>query len=206
MLYNTNNVVTPKALLPSFIPAGIHENISLVNVKVEESPKGYTFIAFEFKDDQSNTFTYTEWPKTSDRPYTAMSDDERAKFENKIQNQVSKITQVLETFVPKGTYTPIEVNSFIDFITKVKELLKDKMDNTKVRIKVVYDNKNYTTFPTFADEVFIESMSVSKENSKIRQLGKDRMTKSYPDTNQRSTNPFASQEHLPVPSSTLSPF
>ena len=54
----------------------------------------------------------------------------------------------------------------------------NKADKSKlVRVKIVYDNKGYTTLPSYAKYTFIEPMTVSKENSAIVELGIDNFTR-----------------------------
>lgn len=177
MLYSTKDVRTANDK-PAFIPPGIHENIKMTDVKYSETIKGNEFLAFYFEDKHGNTLSHTEWPVRATRPVTAMSEDERKKFEATIAMQMSRIKQIIETFLPRGSYDDIEANSFKDYSEKLIKLLGNKYKDVLLRVKVVYDRNNWTALARDANRQFIEPMSISKEDSKIQILDTDKMERS----------------------------
>jgi hypothetical protein len=74
----------------------------------------------------------------------------------------------------------VKGNSFEEFALNTIKALGDSYKGVKVRIKVIYDKRNFTALPSYTNYDWIELMSVPKELSKIKILAKDKMAKSAP--------------------------
>ena len=157
-----------------YMEAGIHENCNLTSIRVEKSPNGNNFIAFEFVNEHGYTVTHTEWEPKGDDPL---------KVEQKAAKLIERIKQIVTKFVPEDAFV-FEAKSFEDFCKKTKFLLEKYNFNTKkVRIKVIYNDKGFTTLPAYAKFQFIESMDIAKEASKIRILSIDTMVRPQVESN-----------------------
>lgn len=159
---------------PTYIPAGIHENIRLIEVKYDISPNNNEFLAFTFQNENGDTLTNTEWPTKFKVPFEQMSEIDQAKKVKWIRNQMSKIRQIVEAVVGK-LEEEIEGGSFAEVAKNVIKVLGDSYKDKLVRIKAVYDDKGFVTLPNWAEKTFIENVvDVPKESTKIRQLPSDR--------------------------------
>lgn len=178
----------------SYLEAGIYDNLTLTEIRVDKSKNGNNFIAFYFSDPNNNTVPKTEWePK-----------GEGEELERKEMNIMERINHIA---INSGLFTHeefvIQADSFSDYIRKVKEKFetkKDKWPQTKLRIKVVYDDNDYTTLPRYTKYTWLESMDIPKEQSKIKIIPNiDKMNRSNvsPDTNvPQQSNPFESGQLL----------
>ena len=173
MAYKLTSALDVKLADKNFIEAGIHENISLVGVRAEKSVNGNNFIEFKFANDSNASFTHTEYEPSR----TQMDTDET--MDSKANNQLSRILQLMKVFYTTEALasTKAEFDSFEGMTKWVKESL-DAADKTqKMRVKIVYNDKGFTTLPRYAKYTFIEPMSVSITDSKIKVLGIDTMVR-----------------------------
>ena len=172
-----------------YIPVGIQENVALKSAKVTTSPNGNLFLEITFEKDGA-TLTQTEWKPTK---FGNMSDEDLQKKED---TQFSRMMQVLLCFY-KDEELIFNATSFEGWAAEVSNYL-NKADKSKLlRMKVVYNNKNYTTLPTYAKYTFIEPMSISKEESSIIELGIDKFTRSVIADQESDKDPLNVVEETP---------
>lgn len=153
-----------------FIPAGIHENVTLKSARVAESPTGLKFLEIVFEKNGA-TLTQTEWKPTK---FEGMDDSALQKKED---TQFSRMMQILlcwysnEQLVFNGT-------SFEEFSQEVVNYLNNADKSKKLRVKIVYNDKGYTTLPSYARYTFIEPMVLPEgQTSSIIELRIDNFTK-----------------------------
>jgi hypothetical protein len=179
-LYNTAIVDNDNRDKPTFVDVGIHDNIKLVNVRSEISKNNNPFLSFDFENEKGDRLFKTLWEVKSKKPLQEMTEQEKSNFEYRIKCQIGLVKQIIETFVPKGSYKEAEVNSFKEFADWVVSTLGNSYKEQKIRVKVVYDNRNFATLPDNINSTFIENMC-PKEESKIRLLPTDKMERVLPD-------------------------
>ena len=153
-----------------FISAGIHENVTLKSARVAESPTGLKFLEIVFEKNGA-TLTQTEWKPTK---FEGMDDSALQKKED---TQFSRMMQILlcwysdEQLVFNGT-------SFEEFSQEVVNYLNNADKSKKLRVKIVYNDKGYTTLPSYARYTFIEPMVLPEgQTSSITELRIDNFTK-----------------------------
>jgi len=175
----------------SFMDAGIHENITLSKVEYNTSKNGNQFIAFYFKDANGNQVSKTEWePKKRD------DNDDISKKQENVMSRIKHIC-VNSKLLTEDEFT-FKVNSFEELAKKVVELLeskKDKWDTTKLRVKVIYDDNNYTTLPRYTKFVWLENMEIPKDQSKIKKLPLDKFEREEADKEPDVANPYDELEN-----------
>ena len=187
MAYTMNKDIPVEGNGSAFLDAGIHENIKLTDVKYDESRNGNKFIAFYFQDGNGNQVPKTEWePK-----------GEGEDLERKQANVMQRLKHIaVNSGILSEDEFQFSVDSFEELGKKVEELLKskkDQWDKNKLRIKVVYDNNNYTTLPRYTKFACLENMNkIPSEQSKIKILPAiDKMKRDEADNEpQVNTNPF----------------
>ncbi len=142
----------------NYMPVGINENITLKEVNVKKTDNGRDFLEIVFENEQGQTATMTEW-KNEKNMWIKTDADLQARDDQ----QFGRILQVLDAV--KGGHNDFEGSSFVDMINWAKEQFADG-DNDPVRLKVNFDKKGYTRVSSYG--VFIEPMSVAKEESQIK--------------------------------------
>lgn len=193
MLYSVNKDTNADQTLDSssvFLEAGIHENAELKSVEFKTLDSGTKFIAFYFEDTNGYKMSHTEYePKQ-----TPGSTDEQ--YHDKVANQISRIKQIVTKFIPDEEFI-IEVDTFDAFGKRVISLLGERYVGKKIRIKVVYSDKGYTTLPRYWKFQFIESMDIPQDKSKIRILSIDNISRPKPNKEETVKNPFTDNTKSP---------
>ena len=155
-----------------FLDGGIHEDLHMDSLDFKTSDNDNKFLAWYFKDANGKQVSHTEWEPTR------RDTDTEESFSKKISNMVSRIGQIMVQggYISREQF-PSSYTDFQLFATTIVNLLPVDYKNRKVRIKVVYststNGKSYTGLPKYAKYQFIESMSVSKDDSLIQVLGID---------------------------------
>lgn len=187
-MYTVNKNIDSESNATNFIDVGIHENVELIEVRFDKSPKDNHFLAFKFKDSKGKELSHTEWEPV---------DPDSKKLADKIVNQTKRVKHIATKFVTEDDFT-FDATDFQDFAHKTISVLTGKFEGKKVRIKVVYSWNNFTSLPNYVP--FIESMSIPKEQSKLEITSIDKMTKDSPDSEKRviGDNPFAKTEDEPA--------
>lgn len=193
----TINIETEQSGL-SYITPGIHENLRLAKpdgsypIVYEKSKNGSEFIAFHFLNKEGQTFVHTEWVPSS---------DDSTVLEKKQANLVKRLLHIGKKLVDVSLFKGIKTESFELLTKSYINIIGDSYKNKLFRGKIVYNNKNYTTFPNYVP--FLESMSIPKEDSNLKMGNDDKVTKTKADVIQSRPNPFtADSEPLQVEADT----
>lgn len=186
-----------------FLDAGIHENITMYDVKYDVStPGGNKFICFYFQDEKNHKSSHTEYePKPLTelprgielKPGETVDQVLKSLYEKKVSNSISRIGQILVSggYITREQFPNVTSWDFESFCRQVVALLNNSgYKSKKVRAKFVYNKKGYTSLPQHVSRQFIESMNISKEDSKIQKLNHDVFTKPVADNENNSPNPY----------------
>lgn len=168
-MYSTKTATTNNVEFnSSYMPVGINENVFLKSVTVEKSPQGKDFIRFTFENENKQTAEFTEW-KNEKNMWIKTDED----LQNRDNQQFGRILQLVNCYYDN---TPeFEGSSFAEMINWVKNTLAQGVanDNKPLRVKVIYDNKGYTRVSS--NGIYVESMTVAKEQSQIKLFKRDLM-------------------------------
>lgn len=176
-----------------FIPAGIHEGVSLKSARVAESPTGRKFFEIIFEKDGA-TLTQTEWRPDNKNGTLSVED-----VQKKEDTQFSRVMQILLCFY-KNEELNFNGTSFEEFSKEVVDYLNNADKSKLLKIKIVYNDKGYTTLPSYARFTFIEPMELPEgKTSAIAELGIDQFVR--PVIADRET-PTATLNTAPVASAT----
>lgn len=166
MIYSTELANQIQESKNKYLEAGIHDNVKFVSARVDKSINGNIFIEFKFEKDEQ-TMTHTEWESTK-KPMESEED-----FQNRANRQVKRILQILSCFYPKEALV-FAGSPFSEFANWVVNLLNAANKDILLRVKIVYNNKGYTTLPNYCKFTFIEPMNLPEgQVSKITELNID---------------------------------
>lgn len=154
---------------PSYLPAGIQENLLLTGFRHETSKNGKNFVEFKFERDGQQV-THTEWEPR---------DENVEKLTSKQLNQLVRTIRILACFYDKVRLHKGDLrftgDSFSEYATWVENLLKPELNGetkTPLRAKIIYNDDGYTALPKKHWETFIEPMTVTE--TKIKKEANDR--------------------------------
>lgn len=168
----------------SYVLPGINENLRLEKANGEYpirygvSKQNNEFVEFAFLNEEGQTFTHTEF---------APMDEDVEKRNKKTANQVKRIMHILTKIVPKESIS-FKAETFKEFVEKIIAIVGDNYKGKLFRGKVVYNDRNYTTFPNYVP--FIENMEVEKDKSRLTISGDDKVVKTKSDPIRDTKNPF----------------
>lgn len=181
----TTNIETEQSGL-SYIPPSIAENLRLAKpdgtfpIVYEKSKNGSEFIAFHFLNPEGQTLVHTEWVPVSDDPEIKKKKD---------ANLTKRLLHIGKKFVSADAFKAMAKTENFEqmakaYITIIGDNYKGKLN----RGKIIYNNKNFTTFPNYVP--FLESMSVPLADSKLKMSPDDKIVKSKADVIPSRPNPF----------------
>lgn len=160
-MYSTKTAIESTGSI--YMNAGINDNVTLSNVEVTKSPTGKDFIRFTFSDADGKTAEMTEWK--NEKSMYVKTDAELQKEDDR---QFGRIMQIIKCYISE--VPDVELNSFVDMINWVKTTLNGVNKDTKLRLKVVYDNKGFIRVSK--NGIFVEPMAV--QESRIVLTGRDK--------------------------------
>lgn len=162
-MYSTKTATTNnQEFNSSYMPVGINEDVILKEVNVNKTANGNDFLEIIFKNSTDQTATISEW-KNEKNMWIKTDED----LQRRDDQQFGRILQIIDAV--NGSHADFEGSSFVEMINWVKSQLN--INDTKLRLKVVYDNKGYTKVSSLG--IFIEPMTVAKEESQIKLFKKD---------------------------------
>ena len=180
MLYSVTADIQKKDISNRYMGVGIHENSELTSIEYKKTDKGSELIAFYFENELKEKLSHTEWRVMPTKNINTMSEKESKTYFSLVTGQIRRLNAIATTFISEEAFRAVKGNTFEEFCTNVIKAIGDSYKGVKVRIKVVYDKRNFTALPSYTNYDWIELMTISKEASKIKILAKDKMTKSAP--------------------------
>lgn len=194
-MYSTKTATTNNTEFnSSYMPVGINENVTLKEVNVNKTPQGRDFLEIIFENEQGQTATMTEW-KNEKNMWIKTDED----LQNRDNQQFGRILQVIDA--ANGSHIDFEGSSFVEMINWVKAQLEPATnpDNIRqgMRLKVVYDKKGYTKVSSLG--VFVEPMSVAKEESQIKLWKNDLLERPVQADVEKPVDPLAAGTNSSAP-------
>ena len=180
MLYSITADIQKKDTSNRYMEPGIHENCELTSIEYKKTDRGSELIAFYFENSLGEKLSHTEWRVQPTKDINTMSEKESKVYFSLVTGQIRRINAIATTFVSAETFRNVKGNTFEDFCNSAIATIGGAFKGVKVRIKVVYDKRNFTALPSYTNYDWIEPMTISKEDSKIKILAKDKMVKSAP--------------------------
>lgn len=197
-MFSTNTaVINAEEFTSSYMPAGINDNVTLKEVNVRKSPTDKDFLEIVFENENGQTASMSEWK--NEKNMWIKTDEDLQRRDNA---QFGRLLQIINCFYP--SIPDANLNTFKEMIDWVKAQLTPMIPlKKKLRLKVVYDKKGYTTISS--NGIFVEDMSTEK--SQIKKFVRDNFERPV-QADVESTDPLASTvkvESTPV-TETKDPF
>lgn len=169
-MYNFDDSI-PSKPVNSFMDVGIHEDVKMDRWEYKVSENGNKFLALYFKNKLGEEVSHTEWEP---------SDPSQEILKDKVTNQVTRFKYILESLVPGKEFT-FKADNFETFCSNILKILNESYEGKLVRLKVIYNNKNFTCLPRYIRSTWIETMDIPSDQSRIKILSGDKMSKTEAD-------------------------
>lgn len=134
------------------IPAGINENVKIVDIAIEDLKKdgtGGKVLRFHFQAQDGALFSHTEFAVNDAeiaRNASFAKKNPQEEIVKEYQAQGSRIKHILGAFVPEEENV-IDPKSWEDYMEKVLKVAGRAFDGRLFRIKLILNNKDYERFP-----------------------------------------------------------
>jgi len=179
MLYKVTEDLQKKNVSNRYMDVGINENVELVSVEYKPTEKT-EFIAFYFENEDKAKLSHTEWKIRQSVPVEQMDPDAASLHLRLVNDQIRRINAIVTTFIPEEKFREVKGDTFEEFCKNTIDALGDTYKGVKVRIKVVYDKRNFTSLPKYTNYTWIEKMTIPREESEIKIFSSDKMTRVFP--------------------------
>jgi len=181
MLYSVTAELQKNDTGRKYMEPGIHPDTDLVSVEYKKTDKGSELIAFNFVNALGEQFAHTEWRVMPHKNVDTMSEKESDLYIRLVTSQIRRINKIITTFISEERMRDeVEGLTFEEFCLSVVKALGTSNEGVKIRIKVIYDKRNFTALPAYTNYEWIELMSIPASESKIKILNKDKMEKDIP--------------------------
>lgn len=159
-MYNTKAAtINNDEFSSSYMPVGINENIILKDITIEKSPTGRDFLRITFENEAEQTVEMTEWK--NEKNMWIKTDEELQRRDNV---QFGRILQLVNCFFE--TTPEVELNSFVDMISWVKNILSPLIPTKKkIRLKCIYDKNGYVRVSQ--NGIYVEPMDTKETQIKL---------------------------------------
>lgn len=197
-MYSTKTATVNNSEFNSnYMPVGINEDVILKEVNVKKSTTNKDFIEFVFSNEQGQTATMTEW-KNEKNMWIKTDED----LQKRDDQQFGRILQILNCFYPDGV-EEANISTFAEMINWVSNKLPSTLTaDKKLRLKVIYDKKGYTTVSSYG--IFVELSTIAKENSQIKLFKNDLLERAVVADKEPANDPFAAPTNSTSAEETLS--
>lgn len=159
-MYNTKAAtINNDEFTSSYMPVGINDNVTLKEITVEKTQNGRDFLRITFENETEQTVEMTEWK--NEKNMWIKTDEELQRRDNV---QFGRILQIVNCFFE--TTPDVELNSFVDMINWVKNILTPLIPTKKkLRLKCIYDKNGYVKVSQ--NGIFIEPMDIKETQIKL---------------------------------------
>jgi len=160
---NQSTQVQEKSSIPS-IPVGINENCTLENISRESAANGSPYLCFTFNNLEGNVLKHLEWDVDPERVNKKEGENQDEAVARKVNNMLIRIKHICTKFVDTNSFS-VNGKTFIELCDNLITFMGIKYQGISVRLKVVYNYKDYTSLPNFCP--FIETMTTNPTELKI---------------------------------------
>ena len=149
---------TPESQGVNPMPAGINEDVKLMDIAYEPSKEGSTdmCLSFYFENKDGQQLRHVEWPidpeETRKRAMAAGEDPQTA-VQNRYKAQGIRIKHIVTKVIP-AEKAVVKAETFQQYATGVSQLVKAALPAGPFRLKVLLNKKDYSTLPPYTP--FIE--------------------------------------------------
>jgi hypothetical protein len=168
------------------IPVGINENCTFKGMEVKKDKNGNSYMSFKFVDSNGNELNHNEFDVNPQYVTPKEGESKEDAVLRRVNNMLIRVKHICTTFMPKDQFN-VRGNDFVELCQNIAQVMSNvNTQATPVRLKVVYDYKDYNAVPNYAP--FIEPMSVANTSLRITQYDKLQKTAATATTEVQQTD------------------
>jgi len=152
------------------IPVGVNEGCTFKGMEVKNDKNGNSYMSFKFADANGNELTHNEFDVNPQYVTPKEGESKDDAVLRRVNNMLIRVKHICTTFMPKDQFN-VKGSNFSELCTNIAQVMGNvNTEAVPVRLKVVYDYKDYNAIPNYAP--FIEAMSVANTVLRITQFDK----------------------------------
>lgn len=160
-MFNAKDINSSIKTGGSKIPAGIHLNVRLTNVTVDES-----FIEFDLQDTQGRIQNNRVWIPELDKTSARGEKTVEQVYEENVQNRLKQITQYLRAFLTDDELAKFSAESFSEYAKKAAQVLNARLNNATLNVKLIKTAdlmfSDFPFYPPYAEKYVEDQPSTLK--------------------------------------------
>ena len=176
-MYEINQSLDATGIIgASPIPVGVNENCTFKGIEVKQDKNGNSYMSFKFSDSHGNELTHNEFDVNPQYVTPKEGESKEDAVLRRVNNMLVRIKHICTTFIPKDKFNVRGAN-FTELCQNIASVMSTvNTTSVPVRLKVVYDYKDYNSVPNYVP--FIEPMSVQSTVLRLTQYDKLQKTAS----------------------------
>ena len=152
------------------IPVGVNEGCTFKGMEVKTDKNGNSYMSFKFVDSNGNELNHNEFDVNPQYVTPKEGESKEDAVLRRVNNMLIRVKHICTTFMPKDQFN-VKGNNFSELCANIAQVMSNvNTEAVPVRLKVVYDYKDYNSVPNYAP--FIEAMSVANTSLRITQYDK----------------------------------
>ena len=175
---NSNLEVRETSSTPT-IPVGINDNVTLVSVTKEHDKNSNAYLQFLFKNADGAELKHNEFSINPDYVTPKPGETTDQAINRKVNSMLIRIKHICTKFIATESFT-VKAGTFDELCDVISTKMQTADLTKKVRLKVVYNYRDYASLPNFCP--FVEEMTVPVSGLKINPTY-DKMERAAASTN-----------------------
>lgn len=154
------------------IPVGINENVKFSGLEKKADKNGNSYLSFSFTDSDGNSLMHNEFEINPQYVTPKEGESKEDAVSRRVNSMLIRIKHICTQFISADQFV-VSGADWSSFCDNVVQLMQNRDYSKTLRLKVVYNYRDYASLPNYAP--FVETMEASP--SKLR-IGKyDKMEK-----------------------------
>ena len=154
------------------IPVGINENVKFSGLEKKVDKNGNSYLSFNFTDPEGNVLTHNEFEINPQYVTPKEGESKEDAVNRRVNSMLVRIKHICTQFISADQFV-VSGTDWSSFCTNLVQLMQNRNYSKALRLKVVYNYRDYASLPNYTP--FVETMETSP--SKLRISKNDKLVK-----------------------------
>ena len=146
------------------IPVGINENVKFTGIEKKADKNGKPYLAFMFQDSEGNALMHNEFEINPQYVTPKEGESNEDAVSRRVNSMLVRIKHICTQFISAEQFV-VTGSSFEEFCTNLVTLMSNKDYSKLLKLKVVYNYRDYNSLPNFVP--FVEAQDKQPTSLKI---------------------------------------
>ena len=146
------------------IPVGINENVKFMGLEKKADKNGKPYLSFMFQDSDGNSLMHNEFEVNPQYVTPKEGETTEDAVNRRVNSMLVRIKHICTQFISTEQFV-VTGNSLEEFCTNLVALMANKDYSKLLKLKVVYNYRDYNSLPNFTP--FVEAQDKQPSSLKI---------------------------------------